>query len=410
MAVTDAVLEGDPNKLAKRNALILALAQALNGAAAPISIALGGLAGTYLLGADKSWATAPVTGYNLGVALGAVPASLLMRKVGRRLGFMGGSMVGMTGSLISTYALIIGSFALFCVGMAFSGAGGAFTQQFRFAAADQGDATFKPKAISWVLTGGILAAIIGPQTATHFKDALLPVQFAGAYFAGTFLLFCGMLVLSRLKFATPQAIAEEIDPGTARPLAEIMLQPRFITAIVCAIGAYALMSFVMTAAPLAMVGCGISHGDAILGIQWHVMAMFMPSFFTGQLIARFGKEPVIATGFAILVACAIVALQGQQLWQFWVSLILLGIGWNFGFIGATAMLTETYNEAERSKTQGVNDFLLFGSVAFASLMAGQTLNAFGWYILNWFVFPVVMICLIALVWLRLKSKESTLIG
>lgn len=406
MAVSDAVVDSDPNKLARRNALILSMAQALNGSAAPISIALGGLAGIYLLGADKSWATAPVTGYNLGVALGAVPAAMLMRKVGRRLGFMSGSVVGMIGSLISTYALLIGSFTLFCVGMAFSGAGGAFTQQFRFAAADQGDAHFKPKAISWVLTGGILAAIIGPQTAMYFKDALLPAQFAGAYFAGTFLLFAGMLVLSRLKFATPVSTAKDIDTANARPLAEIMLQPRFITALICAIGAYALMSFVMTAAPLAMVGCGISHTDAILGIQWHVMAMFVPSFFTGHLIARFGKEPVIATGFIILIACAVVALQGQLLWQFWVSLILLGLGWNFGFIGATAMLTETYTDAERGKTQGINDFLLFGSVAFASLMAGQTLNAFGWYMLNWIVFPVVMICLISLVWLHLKSKET----
>jgi MFS family permease len=240
----------------------------------------------------------------------------------------------------------------------------------------------------------------------YFKDALLPAQFAGAYFAATFLLFGGMLVLSRLKFATPASIAKDIDTTNARPLAEIMLQPRFITALICAIGSYALMSFVMTAAPLAMVGCGISHTDAILGIQWHVMAMFVPSFFTGHLIARFGKEPVIATGFIILIACAIVALQGQLLWQFWVSLILLGLGWNLGFIGATAMLTETYTEAERSKTQGINDFLLFGSVAFASLMSGQTLNAFGWYMLNWIVFPVVMICLISLVWLRLKSKET----
>ena len=405
MATSEATLS-DPNRVARRNALILSAAQALNGSVAPISIALGGLAGMYLLGEDKSWATFPVTSYNLGVALSALPAAMLMRNIGRRLGFMGGSIIGMVGTLVCAYALYLGSFAVFCVGMILSGSAGAFTQQFRFAAADEGEASFKPKAISWVLAGGILAAVIGPQTAANFKDLFAPVQFAGAYFAATFLLFAGMLVLSQLKFAQPQLQAEIIDDSNARSLAEIVTQPQFIVALMCAIGAYALMSFVMTAAPLAMVACGISQEDAILGIQWHVMAMFGPSFVTGHLIARFGKKTIVATGFALLIACAILALQGQQLWQFWVSLVLLGIGWNFGFIGATAMLTETYTPAERNKTQGINDFLLFGSVAFASLMSGQTLNAFGWYMLNWIVFPVVAICLIALAWLHLKSQKT----
>ncbi len=405
MAISAAV-NSDPNRLARRNALILSAAQALNGSAAPISIALGGLAGMYLLGADKSWATVPVTSYNLGVALTALPAAMLMRKIGRRLGFMSGSVVGMCGSLISAYALYIGSFYLFCFGMVFSGAGGAFTQQFRFAAADEGEDSFKPKAISWVLAGGILAAVIGPQTASHFKDLFAPVQFAGAYFAGTFILFAGMLVLSQLKFTEPLQRDTVVDDTNTRPLAEIVMQPQFIVALMCAIGAYALMSFVMTAAPLAMVACGISQENAILGIQWHVLAMFGPSFFTGNLIARFGKKTIVATGFFLLIACAIVAIQGQELWQFWVSLVLLGIGWNFGFIGATAMLTDTYTPAERNKTQGINDFLLFGSVAFASMMSGQTLNAFGWTMLNWVAFPVVAICLIGLTWLHLKSQKT----
>jgi len=162
----------------------------------------------------------------------------------------------------------------------------------------------------------------------------------------------------------------------------------------------------MTAAPLAMVASGISNSNAVLGIQWHVLAMFGPSFFTGNLITRFGKSRIMASGFILLLAGAVVALQGQQLWHYWLSLVLLGVGWNFGFIGATAMLTDTYSDAERNKTQGVNDFLLFGSVAFASLMSGQTLNAFGWHMLNLVVFPVVAICLASLFWLRLKSKES----
>ncbi len=404
MTISESVV-GDEDKLARPNAIILSIAMAFSASVAPISIALGGLAGIYLLEVDKSWATAPVTAYQLGVALGALPAALLMRRVGRRLGFMGGTIVGMAGSLVSTYALFIGSFALFCVGMMLSGGGGAFTQQLRFAAADQGSESFKPKAISWVLVGGVAAAVIGPQTASHFKDMFAPVQFAGAYFAGTFLLFAGMLVLSQLKFAKPMSQQDD-DADAGRSLGEIMMQPQFIVALICAIGTYALMSFVMTAAPIAMVGCGISQHNAILGIQWHVMAMFAPSFITGHLIARFGKRQIVAVGMILLIACAIVALQGQQLWQFWVSLVLLGVGWNFGFIGATAMLTDTYSPAERNKTQGINDFLLFGSVAFASLMAGQTLNAFGWYMLNWFVFPVVAICLFSLIWLGIKSQKT----
>ncbi len=403
MAISDAAI-GDPNRLARRNALILSAAQALNGSAAPISIALGGLAGLYLLGVDKSWATAPITSYNLGVALGALPAAMLMRRIGRRKGFMGGSIVGMIGSLVSTWALLIGSFPLFMLGMLFSGSGGAFTQQLRFAAADQGEESFKPKAISWVLAGGIVAAVLGPQTATYFKDMFAPIQFAGAYFAGTFLLFAGMLVLSRLQFEAPPTKIDVADGDEGRSLAEIALQPQFIVALMCAVGAYALMSFVMTAAPLAMVSHGISHDNAILGIQWHVLAMFGPSFFTGNLIARFGTGRIIVIGFLLLIAGAVVALYGFELWRFWVSLVLLGVGWNFGFIGATAMLTETYSEAERNKAQGLNDFLLFGSVAFASLMAGQTLNNFGWALINWVVFPVVAICLFALLWLRLKSQ------
>lgn len=406
MAATDTTIDTDPNRLARRNALVLSAAQAFNGSAAPISIALGGLAGMYLLGDDKSWATAPITGYNVGIALGALPAAMLMRRVGRRLGFMGGCVVGMIGALLSAYALYIGSFALFGLGMVFSGSGSAFTQQLRFAAADHGDEAFKPKAISWVLAGGMVAAILGPQTATYFKDMFAPVEFAGAYFASTFLLLAGMMVLMLLKNGAPDAELSSADTGEVRPLAEIVSQPKFIVALSCAIGAFALMSFVMTAAPLAMVASGISQEDAILGIQWHVLAMFAPSFFTGHLIARFGLKSIIASGFVLLIAGAIVALQGQLLWQFWVSLILLGVGWNFAFIGATTLLTETYSEAEKGKTQGINDFLLFGSVAFASLMAGQTLNNFGWYMLNWIVFPVVAICLILLFWLHLKSPET----
>lgn len=405
---TDNAIAVDPNASARRNALILAAAQAFAGSAAPISIALGGLAGMYLLADDKSLATAPVTGYNIGVAIGALPAAMLMARVGRRLGFMSGAVVGIFGALISAYGLMQNSFWIFCIGMAWSGLGSSFVQQFRFAAADQGTEDFKPKAISWVLAGGIFAAVIGPQTAIYFRDMFAPVEFAGAYFAGAFLMFGGLIILSFLKFDAPPTKAERKGADTGRPLGAIVAQPRFMVSVLCAVGAYALMAYVMTGAPLAMALCGFGPDDSTWGIQWHVMAMFGPSFFTGNLIARFGKERIVAIGMVTLAICAVVALMGITLANFYVALILLGIGWNFGFIGATAMLTDCYRPEEKAKAQGANDFILFGSVAFASFMSGQTLNAFGdagWDTINIVVFPVVVICLLALAWLRIADRK-----
>ena len=397
---------GSNNSNARRNALILSAAQAINGAGPPITISLGGVAGFYLLGADKSLATAPITGYNIGVALAALPAALLMQQIGRRYGFMTGAMGTCLGMLLGGFALVYASFWLFAFGMVFVGVGAAFVHQYRFAAADQGDDDFKPKAISWVLAGGIGAAIIGPQLAIWAKDLMLPVQFAGAFFAATGLTLLGIIILSFLRFDKPMSREERRHAGTGRPLTEIVAQPRFIVSVVCAVGSYALMSFVMTGAPLAMVNCGISVENATLGIQWHVIAMFAPSFFTGNLITRFGKERIVATGLIILAVCAIVALTGLELWKFWFALILLGVGWNFGFIGATSMLTDTYRPEEKNKAQGANDFLLFGCVAFASLMSGLVLNAWGWTVINLIVFPVVILCLAMLGWLVMSERKT----
>ena len=398
----------DLNASARRNAFILSVAQAFTGAAAPISIALGGLAGFYLLGQDKSLATAPVTGYNIGVALMALPAAMLMARIGRRYGFVSGCVVGMAGMMLSTWAILQGDFWLFCAGMLLNGAGSSFTQQYRFAAADQGTEDFKPKAISWVLAGGLFAAIIGPQAAIYMSDFFSPIEFAGAYFAGTFLMFAGMIVLSFLKFDKPMSKQERKNADTGRPLSQIVSQPKFIVSVTCAVGTYALMSFVMTGAPIAMALCGFEPNQSTWGIQWHVMAMFGPSFFTGNLIAKFGKERIVGAGLVLLALCAMVALTGITLTHFYLALILLGIGWNFGFIGATAMLTDTYRPEEKAKTQGANDFILFGSVAAASFMSGQTLNAFegtlGWDAINYVVFPVVIICLLSLGWLKLKER------
>ncbi len=288
-----------------------------------------------------------------------------------------------------------------------TGSANGFAQQFRFAAADRGTPAFRAKAISIVLIGGVAAAIIGPQLVLWTRDLLSPVPFAGAFLAGTLLFAASLVVMS---FLDPPPPVQPVEAGavvdTGRPLSVIMSQPQFIVAVMCAIGSYAMMSLVMTAAPLAMIGCGFSVDDATLGIQWHVMAMFAPSFFTGNLIVRYGKEKVIAAGMLVLAVCAAIALAGISLANFWGALVLLGLGWNFGFIGSTAMITETYLPAEKSKAQGANDLLLFGSVALASLMSGHTLNAYGWNMVNMIVFPVVIICLIALIWLNFRESRD----
>lgn len=391
---------------ARRTAYILAASQAIIGSAAPISFAIGGLAGYYLLGADKSLATLPITGFSVGLAIGALPAAAIIRAIGQRSGFMFGTAVTALGGAVATLALFRAEFWLFVFGLVLLGAGGAFVQQFRFAAADNAPPEFKANAISFVLAGGIITAIIGPQIVIFTRELFAPVMFAGSFASIIGLAAVGAFILYFLRVKEPAQDHQETSEAGARPLMEIVTEPRFAAALTCAVGTYTLMSFVMTGAPLAMVGCGFSPDEATLGISWHVMAMFGPSFFTGRVIQRFGAERVVALGLFLLIACAIVALSGIALWQFWTALILLGLGWNFGFIGATAIVSTAYRPSEKSKVQGFHDFVLFGSVAFASLMSGAVYNAYGWEMLNWIVFPVCAISLGALATLSLTRRRQ----
>lgn len=401
--MTTAATEHVDDRLARSNALVLAASQAIGGAAAPIVISIGGLAGFYLLDEDKSLATLPVTAFVVGVALSTVPAAMLMHRVGRRPGFQIGASATMLGGALAALALVIGNFWLLCLGTAFTGAGNAFVQQYRFAAADTASAAFRPKAISWVLAGGVVTGVVGPQVVLFSKDALAPIPFAGAFAAQILLGALAILILTRLRI--PRPVPDPQRPS-GRPLARIATQPRFVVAVVCAIVSYGLMTFVMTATPLAMVACEHPESAALLGIQWHVIAMFAPSFFTGSLIARYGKEPVIATGLVLLVGCGIVALSGISIAHFWIALVLLGVGWNFGFIGATAMLTDTYAPEERARAQAANDFLVFGFQAVGSLMSGAMLNAWGWEGVNLVIFPFVAVGLAMLGWLAVQGRRG----
>lgn len=374
---------------------MLACAQALGGASPAIVVSLGGLVGQSLA-ENKELATLPVSLINLGLAAGTIPAAMMMRRFGRRIAYILAGLIGVIAGSLAAAGIGAASFPLFCLGTFIAGFWGSYTQSYRFAATDTASEAFKPKAISWVMVGGLAAGIIGPQTVIWTRDLIASAPFAGAFLGQGFLALVTIAVVSFLR-AGPVSSAPKAG---GRPLGEIIRQPRFIVAVVAGLVSYGLMSFIMTAAPLAMIGCGHSIGEAALGIQWHILGMFGPSFFTGNLIARFGKARVTAAGLLLIALAAAIGLSGITVAHFWVTLILLGIGWNFGFIGATTLVTECYRPEERTKVQAANDFLVFGSVAVASFSSGKLLNAGGWDNVNWLVFPPVLIALALLAWQR----------
>lgn len=379
--------------LARRNARVLGAAQALGGASPAIVVSLGGLVGQ-ALATDKTLATLPVSLFNLGLALGTIPAAMAMRLLGRRGGYLLGAICGVAAGSIAAYGIALSTFALFCLGTFVAGLYASYVQSYRFAAADAASPAFRPRAISWVMAGGLVGGVLGPQTVIWTRDLLPGAPFAGSFLAQAGLALVSIVVVSFLR-STPVPSA---PPGGGRPLAEIVRQPRFAVAVAAGLVSYGLMSFLMTAAPMAMVGCGHPVGVAALGIQWHILAMYGPSFFTGSLIQRFGKERVTAAGLLFIAAAAAVGLSGITAAHFWIALILLGVGWNFGFIGATALVTDCYRPEERAKVQAANDFLVFGAVAAASFSSGRLLTLGGWDSVNWLVFPPVILALLLLVW------------
>ncbi len=390
---------------ARRTVYCLAAAQSILGTAGPVAFSIGGVAGYQMLGPDKVLATAPLTGYNIGVAMGTVLVALLSRFAGRKLAFMAGAGLGMAGALIAAAALFRQDFWLFAIGLLAIGLSGGFAQKIRFAAADASPSFYKPQAISWILAGGVVSAVLGPQIVILAKDLFFPVTFAGALVVLSPLFLTAIIFFAMVDLPAPGA-NPSVGQGPARPLREIVTSLRFVTGMICGISAYALMTFMMTGAPIAMVvGCGFSSDMAILGIQWHVLAMFAPSFLTGRIIARFGAERVVAAGFVVLMACAAVAHAGIELWNFWGSLILLGIGWNFGFIGATAIIASSYRPEEADKVQAFHDIILFSTVATASFASGRVLTAYGWNWLNAVVWPVAILCLLLLAFLHISSKS-----
>lgn len=389
--------------IARRNIFVLTAAQALGAASPPIIISLGGLVGQQL-SSDPALVTLPVSLFNLGLALGTLPAAFIMRSFGRRNGYLLGAGFGMTAGLVAAFGIFSASFVIFCFGTFIAGFYAAYVQSYRFAATDAATGPLRARAISWVMVGGLIAAIIGPQLVIWTRDALPNTPYAGSFLSQAALALMAIPVLMLLR--SPKAAKSANTRSNGRPLKEILLSPRYMLAVASGVVSYGLMTFVMTAAPIAMVGHGHSVNHAALGIQWHVLAMFGPSFFTGMLITRFGKERITAVGLLIIALSAIVALSGLDLTHFWISLILLGVGWNFGFIGATAMVAECHTPEERGKAQGANDFLVFGTVACASFFAGSLLHSSGWEKINWLIFPTVALILVPLVWQSARKQKA----
>ncbi|KXU38904.1 MFS transporter [Ventosimonas gracilis] len=385
-----------------RNLGLLVAVQSLGGASPSIIIALGGMVGQ-MLSSNPALSTLPVSLYQLGVALSTIPAAWAMRHFGRGAAYLLGAIIGMLASTLAAWGIVAGSFLYFSLGVAMCGFYGACVQSYRFAAADAVAPERRARAISWIMVGGLLAAVIGPQTII-LTDGMLPATpFAASFlgFAFLALLSVPLLALLRLPKLSPQ---QQRDTG--RPLSEIIRAPRFIVAVMGGVVSFGLMSFIMTAAPMAMVACGFERGTAILGLQWHVLAMFGPSFITGRLIDRFGNNAVTATGLVLIAASGLLALGGLELLHFWGSLILLGLGWNFGFIGATAMVTDCYQPAERAKVQALNDFMIFGTVAAASFFSGHLLNTAGWDIINLYLSPIVAVVLLAQLALAVFERKN----
>ncbi len=397
----------DSDGLARRNVMVLVAAQAILGAQMPMIFTVAGLAGKQLA-PNACLATLPISLMVIGSMLSANPMSALMARFGRRTGFVVGTFGGALGGGVAAYGLSIASFPLFLVGAFLSGIYQSSQGFFRFAAADTASPAFRPKAISWVMAGGLLSAVVGPELVKLTAQSMA-VPFLGTYLAVIALNAVGVFLFSALNIPKPVA-RTGVMGGRSR--LELLKSPRILVAVIVATVSYALMNLVMTSSPLAVVGCGFHTSDAANVVTAHVLAMFIPSFFTGTVIARIGVEKVMAIGLVILACAGLVAMQGVQLENFFGALILLGIGWNFGFIGATTMLTASHTAEERGRMQGMNDFLVFGGVTLASFSSGGLMNCSGesvqagWQSVNLAMLPFLVLAGAALIWLAFRPKEA----
>ncbi len=376
---------------ARRNVARLTIAQALAGANSVVVYATGAVVG-HMLAPSSALATLPISIFVVGMAACTLPTGMIAQRHGRRTAFLAGTGGGVLAGVLAALAVMIGSFWLFCAATFFGGAYAAVVLSFRFAAADCVPPAKRPRALSFVMAGGVVAGVIGPQLVTYTMYLWMPHMFAATFVAQAAVAALSAFILLGVRLPAPTA--QEVAGG--RPLGIIARQPRFIIAVVCGVVSYLLMNFLMTAAPLAMQMCGLSQESSNLGLQWHVIAMYGPSFFTGRLIERFGEASVVLAGLALTGASAAVGLLGIDVVHFWATLILLGIGWNFGFVGASTMVLETHRPEERARVQSFNDFIVFGTMAVGSFLSGGVLSAYGWDMVLWLSFVPLAFAVAAL--------------
>jgi len=395
----------DPNLL--RTILLLSLCFALTGTTSSLTVSASPLVG-FQIADNQALATLPLSFHLIGTMLAGIPASFLMKNVGRRYGFMIGTGIGAFGAASAAGAIIYSNFYLFCLSIFCLGILSGFGQLYRFAAADVATNEFKTKAVSLVMIGGIIAGFIGPTVASKAKDLIPNAEFAGSYLFVIMFHFLIVLILLGTRLPRPDDTEQK---GKTRPLKEIFSQPKFLVAVLSAMAGYGVMAMVMTATPLAMTeGSGHQFSDAAFVIQWHVVGMFAPSFFTGSLIHRYGSVPIIFTGILLNVLCIAINLAGTDVFNYWSSLILLGMGWNFMFVAGTTMVIETYSPAEKAIVQGVNDFLVFGTAAVSSLLAGVVQTSLGWRAVNLSSIPLLGVAVLALLWYIFRNAEKEVIS
>lgn len=376
---------------AHTNVKRLATAQALTGANAAVIFATGSIVGA-TLAPTVSLATLPLSVYVLGLAAGTLPTGLISQAYGRRRAFVIGTGCGALCGLLAAFAIYRGSFALFCCATFLGGLYGAVSQSYRFAATDSASLEYRPKALSWVMAGGVFAGLLGPQLVQWTMNLWAPYLFAVSFLVQTAVALVAMAVLAGVDAPKPV----QTDLAAGRPLLEIARQPRFIAAAICGAVSYTGMNFLMTSAPLAMKFCGLTISDSNFGIQWHIVAMYGPSFFTGSLIARFGAARITAVGLILEGIAAAIGISGITAMHFWAVLIVVGLGWNFSFVGASTLIVETHRPQERNKVQALNDFIVFGLMAVGSFSSGQMLANHGWAMVNITLLPALAIALLAL--------------
>jgi MFS family permease len=408
MTYTDFGTDAGAQKRAKFNVKVLVLAQAILGSQMPMIFTIGGLAGQ-TLAPNPCYATLPISLIVLGSMFAANPLSMIMQRYGRRVGFFVGTCGGAMGGAVGAYGLYLHSFEVFLLGSFLTGIYMSAQGFYRFAAADTASETFRPKAISYVMAGGLASALIGPQLVKVTAQSMV-VPFMGTYLTMIAINVFGSLLFLALDIPKPEPRRADAPVGRSRW--EIMKTPTVAVAMICAMVSYALMNLVMTSTPLAVVGCGFEQNTAADVVSAHVLAMFIPSFFTGHLIARFGTAKIVAAGLLILGCAGAVALQGVNVENFFLALILLGVGWNFGFIGATTMLASAHNPEEKGIVQGMNDFFVFGGVTVASLSSGGLMNCSGgspvegWTAVNIAMVPFLTLAGGALIWLAMQKRRA----